>query len=383
MERALFTNKSSGQVVPITNRGRKDFAFIPDPLPVSIQMSDRLWSLLTEANGKVERLNGLGSALPSPSILLRPLQRREALTSNSLEGTVVTPEELLLFAIEKAEAPEKGESSQQTDWREVMNYDEALRLGSQRIAENCPLNCSLLCELHGLLLRGARGENKAPGTIRDSQVFVGVERRYIPPPPETVASALQNLEEYMASDVADCHPIIRAYIAHYQFEAIHPFKDGNGRLGRLWLSLTLHKWLAHSHPWLYMSEFFEKHRKDYIEKLFRVSTHGEWSEWIEFCLLGTRAQAEDSIARCHALSRLKAEYLTRVEGPRSREIIDMLFENPFIEMPTIQKKFGVSHPTARKYVEEFEKAVILFQMEGYKSPKSFVARKIFKIAYVD
>lgn len=383
MDIEQFTEFKTGKLVSINDRPRGRWAFVPDPLPPKFHMTDRLWALLNEASRKIEKLNGLGSALPSPSLLLRPLQRREALTSNSLEGTYVTPKELLLFETEKAEALDLTTPNPKlADWLEVTKYDAALQLGSKRMRENHPLNRELLCELHTILLDGVRGRDKSPGVVRKSQVHVGVEARYVPPPPEEVDAALDNWETYLASDDG-VDPVIRACIAHYQFEAIHPFMDGNGRLGRLWLSLTLQRWLSHSHAWLYMSEFFEKHRRDYIDRLFRVSTHGEWSEWIEFCLLGTRAQAEASILRCEALKDLKIRCMRSVQGPRSPQIIDQLFENPFVDVPRLMKSLGVSHPTARKDVEEFERAGILARVEGHERPKVYVALEVFNTTYRD
>ncbi len=381
-----FSEFKTGRLVPITNyRGYPDWAFIPQALPPAITMTNTLWSLLNEATRKVERLNGLGSGLPSPSLLLRPLQRREALTSNSLEGTFVSPRELLLFEVEKSATPTGADPAESTDarrgdWIEVANYDRALQRGSAELRSGRPLDIALLCELHSLLLRGARGRHKNPGIVRDSQVYVGVSGRYIPPPVSELDAALANWASYL-TETNDVDPLIRAYIAHYQFEAIHPFMDGNGRIGRLWLSLTLQRWLSHSQAWLYMSEFFEKHRKDYIERLFRISTHGEWAEWIEFCLIGTREQAETSIARCERLNALKADYLQRVKGGRSRDIIELLFDNPFIDAPRLTRLLGVSQPTARSDIMELEQAGILTHITETKSPRVFVAMNIFHTAY--
>lgn len=380
MDITKFAEFKTGRLVPITVGERQDYAFCPNPLPIPGTMDQRLWPLLAEANGKLSKLDGIGAALPSPSLLLRPLQRREALTSNSLEGTFVTPKELLLF---EAERPRRGNESRTADWIEVMNYDSALQRGCEKIASGCTLDRELLCDLHGILLAGVRGKDKSPGRFRDTQVFIGPDRRYIPPPPLEMKTAIEHFEAYLV--VTDnLHPLIRAYLAHYQFEAIHPFKDGNGRIGRLWLSLTLYKWLDLSRPWLYMSEFFEKHRRDYIDRLFAVSADGEWNEWLEFCLLGTIEQADSTIKRCDVLRKMKQDYQARAGhlGPRMNQLIESLFENPFIDVRVVRKRFAVTYPTARGDIDRLMNVGILEEIED-SHPKTFLAGDVFWAAYGD
>lgn len=383
MDLARFSEFKTGRIEPITVGERTDYAFCPNPLPVNGEIDESLWPLLSEASDKLNKLDGIGMALPSPSLLLRPLQRREALTSNSLEGTFVTPKELLLFEGERQRADKGDRASRVADWLEVLNYDEALQLGCQRISEGRALGHELLCELHGRLLMGARGREKSPGRLRDRQNYIGADRRYIPPPPSQMEAALLDWEEYLNAD-SKLHPLIRAYLAHYQFEAIHPFMDGNGRIGRLWLSLTIYKWMRLSRPWLYMSEFFEKNRRDYIERLFAISTHGEWHEWLTFCLLGTREQAERTIERCNVLRKMKHEYLALAGhlGPRMSPLVELLFENPFVDVAKVRKRFNVTYPTARKDVERLVDEGILEPVEN-SHPKQFISRGIFWAAYGD
>ena len=382
MDVAGFTELKAGGLRPITSGDRQEWAFVPAPLPVSLTMNDKLWALIAEANGRVNKLDGIASALPSPSLLLRPLQRREALTSNRLEGTFVTPKELLLFEAEMSQT-RRTSNGRDEAWREVFNCDVALRRGCERIAAGSPLDRTLLCELHGILLAGVRGREKTPGQVRDIQVFIGASHRYTPPPPGDLGGCLDNLEAYLTSP-DQLHPLVKAYVVHYQFEAIHPFTDGNGRAGRLWLSLTLYKWLQMSKPWLYMSEFFEKHRGEYIERLFRVSANGEWNNWLEFCLLGAIEQAGDSIKRCQNLGGLKSDYQRRFghESPRMPEIIERLFDNPFVDAPGLGRQFGVSYPTAKSDIDRLVNVGVLTETEK-SHPKTYLAREIFQAAYGD
>ena len=383
METARFSEFKTGRLVPITVGELTDYAFCPNPLSDTWTMNQSLWPLLSEASDKLSKLDGLGAALPSPSLLLRPLQRREALTSNSLEGTFVTPKELLLFEAESSRQNEDREP-RVADWMEVINYDSALQQGCRKIANGHALDRNLLCDLHQVLLAGARGRDKSPGVFRDTQVFIGADRRYIPPPPPEMATALDHWESYLAATASDLHPLIRAYVAHYQFEAIHPFKDGNGRIGRLWLSLTLYEWMKLNRPWLYMSEFFERNRRDYIDHLFAVSAGGEWDEWLEFCLLGTREQAERTIKRCDVLRQMKQDYQARAGhlGPRMNPIIESLFENPFVGVTGVQRRFDITYPTANSDIERLIAIGVLERIEKSR-PKRFIAKDIFWAAYGD
>ena len=382
MELTRFTEHKTGRVLPIRVGDRQDdWAFVPNPLPPSWTQHPRLWPLIVQAHSQIARLDGIGQNLVDARLLLRPLQRLEALSSNSLEGTFVTPTELLLFEAQKSDAAPAGQRRTE-DWREVLNYDRAIEHGCRLIEQGRELNAALFCELHAMLLAGGRGRDKRPGAFRNTQVYVGVDRRYIPPPADAVAACVADLEAYLgAGDALD--PLVRAYVAHYQFEAIHPFHDGNGRLGRLLLSLMIHKWMRLSQPFLYMSEFFDKNRKDYIEKLYRVSTHGEWDEWIEFCLLGTIEQADSSIRRCQELQALKARYQqdAGLTGRRMHTLIDRLFSAPIVTIAEIAEEFDVTYHTAQSDVERLVRAGILVQITNQR-PKAFVAREIFDIAYV-
>lgn len=381
MDILAFSEFKSGRLVPMSFHGKPDHAFIPNPLPPAVG-NDRFWPLLLEASKKLERLSVKGDQLPDVNLLLRPLQRREALTSNSLEGTFVTPQELLLFEARESGSP-KGEPGQRDDWREVFAYDQALRTGCEWIRSGQNIDVPFIQKLHLLLMNAsARGKEKNPGQFRTTQVVVGADRRYIPPPPDELRASHANLEAYMTTPPVELNPLLAAYIAHYQFEAIHPFQDGNGRIGRLILSLCIYKWLGLQSPCLYMSEFFEKHRKDYISHLFRISTHGEWDDWLEFCLKGTIEQATASIQRCDALESLRKRYeaLLGSIGGRAMLLLGELFKSPFITVGEVKEKFAITYRPAKTYLEKLTALGILIEMKN-QYPKTFMAKEIFDTAY--
>lgn len=372
-----FSEFKTGQLIPL--EGKKSWAFVPNPLPPKWEMSERLWLLIGEARQAVGDLNGSGNRLPNPPLLLRPLQRREALRSSSLEGTHATPKELLLFEKMRKKAG-ADESSDKNQWREVHNYYTVIRLGHQLAAKGHPFDRELFCRLHKALMKGVRGENKNPGEIRTQQVHVS---RFTPPPPSELSQCLSEFENYLAIET-DGDPLVRAFIAHYHFEAIHPFADGNGRIGRVILSLMITKWLGLSHPWLYLSEFFENNRSDYMNCLFRISTHGEWDEWIELCARATIEQAGLSIDRCTALENLKKEYRDKVSGenPRLHLIIELLFASPLLYVVEVRDKLKITYPTARDDMLKLKKLGVVSELED-EHPKMYSADRILEIAYDD
>lgn len=380
MDHTKFADYKTGRLVGIKVGGRhEDFAFIPNPLPERWAPSDKLWPIIAEARDIVGRLSGTGTVLPNPALLLRPLQRREAIKSNTIEGTFVTPQELLLFEA-GGEKPRES-SEKQKDWEEILHYEDTLLRGRDHVVAGGAIDRELMCSLHATLLAGERGKNKHPGVVRDTQVYVEAGGRYIPPPPDELDELIANLEWYLSSP-AGGDPLVRAYIGHYQFESIHPFRDGNGRIGRILLSLTLQKWLNHAHPWLYMSEFFEKHRKEYINRLFAVSAEGEWEEWVRFCLLGTIEHATAALARCSELANLKQEYEERVghASGRMNWIISRLFKNPIIEISELARELGIDYKTAKSDMAKLVDAAILEELKDFR-PRTYVAWKIFRAAY--
>lgn len=386
MDAAKFTDTKTGELVAIGAMdapGGKDWAFIPDPLPPKWAFATRLFPLLLEAEGKLRELNGIGRTLPNPSLLLYPLQRREALRSSSLEGTYATPVELLLYELDPKEP--KSESDEINAHREVSNYNKALAHGYRRMAvDNFPLSLRLVKELHEELLTGVRGRDKRPGEFRNAQVHIGSDRRYVPPPANRLDQCLNDFEKYLHRENKEFPALVQSYLVHYQFEAIHPFHDGNGRVGRALLSLTTQQWSELTLPWLYMSAYFERYKEEYIDNLFRVSTHGDWERWIEFCLRGTASQCRDAIRRCDLLNKLKNKFHAEADASshRAHKIIECMFEYPVFKTTDIMRWCGVSRPTAQSDIDGLVKTGIIKFLDGRK-PRHYYAPMIFTVAYSD
>ncbi|HTB80999.1 MAG TPA: Fic family protein [Opitutaceae bacterium] len=383
MNSALFGEHKTGQLVPIKVNTQDDFAFLPNPLPPTGWIfPNKLWPMLVKAKEALGTLNGSGKNLRDPQLLLSPLGRREAITSSALEGTYATPQELMLFELSPTKP--KSESDPANEWKEVYNYYDALKEGGKSLGEGMPFCLRMFKSLHEKLLGGTRHRYTSPGEFRKHQVAIGSDRRYIPPTVDHLDKCLADLEAYINAEHGDLDPLVRAYLAHYQFEAIHPFYDGNGRIGRVLLSLMVYKWCNFKCPWLYMSAYFERYKDEYISKMFKISTDGAWDDWLEFCLRGTIVQAEDAIRRCDALLVLKEDMEKRINDHggtvRSQRILNGLFSSPFVRVSSLARKLEVAYPTAQEDIDRLVKVGILSQIEGVR-PKSYAADEIFAIAY--
>jgi Fic family protein len=377
MDRDLFAANAPGQLIQL---GDHDWAFLPSPLPPPTwSFPNELWPILADAKQLIGELEGVGSVVPNPGLFLRPLTDREAIRSSSLEGTYATPTQLLLYELEPSDA--KSDSDPSNDYREVLNYRHAIEHG---MASSLPLSLRLFRELHDILLRGTRGRDKTPGEFRKVQVAIGATRRFVPPPPEAVTQCLNPLEQYIHAARSTFDPIVDCFLVHYQFETIHPFVDGNGRVGRLVLAIMLQQRCRLSKPWLYMSEFFERHRDEYVQRLFAVSTKGDWSSWIEFCLVGVREQARDTIKRCRRLLAVRQHHVERVNGvggaTRLHQILDGVFHTPFVRIADLTQKLKVSYPTAKADVDRLVQAGVLQELPGLY-PKTFFAPEVYNVAY--
>ncbi|MBI1899571.1 MAG: Fic family protein [Planctomycetia bacterium] len=380
MDSSLFTESAPGRLIRI-EQPKPDWAFVPNGLPPQWEFPADLWPLLAEAKEALGTLNGIGQTLPNPELLLRPLQNREALASSSIEGTYVTPQQLLLYELDPRE-PTSGED-RKADWLEVFNYGRALEQGCALLAD-LPICNGVIREMHKTLMRGVRGRDKTPGEFRQWQVQLGSRGRFIPPPPQEVGRLMDDLEKYIHSDDHRYDPLVRVFLVHYQFEAVHPFADGNGRVGRALLALMVYQWTGHAMPWLYMSAFYERFRDEYVEDLLRVSTVGAWRPWMEFCLRGTIAQALDSIRRCHTFNRLRTEFHKRIEShaptARSHSIVEGLFASPVVTIASLAARYDIAYHTARADVARLVAAGILAEIKD-EYPRSFYAPEVMKIAY--
>jgi Fic family protein len=379
MDNFKFGSLATGRLVAITIGG-PDWAFIPRPLPRDWSIPLNLWPLLASAKEELARLDGIGRTLPHPELLLRPLQSREAIRSSSLEGTYASAEELLLFEL----GPEErvGTPDRISDWIEVANYASAVRRGTELLA-TLPLSLRLIREMHEVLLTGVRGRDRAPGEFRRTQVHIGSDRRYVPPPPNELMPCLDDFEKFL-NEADDIDPLIRIFLAHYQFEAIHPFIDGNGRVGRALLSLCAYKWCGLSHPWLYVSPYFDRHKDEYIDSLFTVSVEGAWDRWLALCLRATIDVCRDAIQRCDRLRRLRQEYHAKADrtSGRMHALVEGLFSNPMVRVTETARRLNVTYPTAKSDIGKLVEQGILVELDRVY-PKAFYAPAIFNAAYAE
>jgi len=382
MDPKEFSSTSmTGRLVPVANvQPGVEAAFVPNPLPPEWKWPNELWTPLIEARKSLASLDGTGKHLPNPEILLNQLQSREAQLSSQLEGTITDPQQQVLFEADPRYPTSKSDPN--NAFQEVFNYRRALRLRLE--GENdLPLSLRLVRELHAVLMKGVRGSDQTPGEFRKIQNQIGWPARYVPPPPQNLDETLDAFEKYLHStDAFD--PLVKAFLVHYQFEAIHPFRDGNGRVGRLLLSLTIAEWCKLSSQWLYMSAFFEKRKKEYMDLLLNVSTQGGWEAWIRFCLEGVVLQSVDAEKRCDRLLKLHHDFHDRIKGGSVRlsKLVDGLFSSPVITVNQYKTHFGVSYPTARLDLKKLEQMGIVQQLEGMDLI-TYYCMPIYRITYED
>lgn len=378
MDPKQFTTHSPGKLLSIHTGWGKDYAYLPNPLPPSWTFPAELWPVLSEAKQQMGLLEGLGRTIPNPHILLRPLLRREAIRSSALEGTFASAKELLLFELDP-KTPESDDDPV-NERLEVDNYRKALQYGAE---SELPLCWRLVCELHSLLLTNVRGRDRAPGQFRKIQVGIG-GTRFIPPPPDQIIDPLNSLERYIHRNEGSYDPLVECFLVHYQFETIHPFIDGNGRVGRVLLTLMLQRTCGFSKPWLYLSEYLEANREAYMQLLFEVSTKGHWTEWVEFCLHGTLAQARETIIRCERILRLKDSYMRRLSeidgSTRLSTIVEKVFDSPFVQITHLARELGIHYQTAQADLEKLQQGKILIELSDIR-PRTFFAPEVFEVAY--
>lgn len=342
-------------------------AYVPDPLPPSFAWTVELVAELSDADRALGELAGLGRVLPNPHLLITPFIRREAVLSSQIEGTRASLSDLYAF-----EAVQLALFDQLSDVREVHNYVRALEYGLERMA-TLPLSLRLIRELHGLLMEGVRGERQAPGEFRLSQNWIGPpnctlkDAVFVPPPVPEMKEALGLLEKYLHAE-SGLPPLIRLGLIHYQFEAIHPFLDGNGRVGRLLTTLLLCAWGLLPQPLLYLSAYFEAYRQAYYDHLLAVSQSRAWEAWLRFFLRGVAEQSRDAVSRARLLQQLREEYRERFQGVRAAagllQVIDLLLARPILSISQAAKALGVSHQSAGRYVEALQAAGILREITG-------------------
>lgn len=354
-------------------------AYVPDPLPPPIAWDEALAARLSRADRAVGRLAGEGRRLPNPHLLIRPFVRREAVLSSRIEGTQATLGELL--AAEAGAAVERSPA----DLREVGNYVVALEYGVERL-RGLPLSLRLVRELHERLLRGVRGNVATPGEFRRSQNWIGptgcllANATFIPPPPDRLMECLGAWERFLHDEALP--PLAHAALAHSQFEAIHPFLDGNGRVGRLLITLLLVAKGVLPSPLLYLSAFFEATREEYYARLLGVTERGEWEAWLAYFLLGVATQAEDALGRIQRIDELLKDWREQLVKAPSRlpeKAIDLFAENPFWTVNGMAARLDVAFTTAQRAIGRLESAGIVARTGDAKRNRVYCAHAILEI----
>lgn len=335
--------------------------------------------ILSEADRAVGELAGEGRRLPNPHLLIRPFLRREAVLSSRIEGTQATLGELL--AVEAGSVVERSPD----DLREVANYVTALEYGIERL-NTLPLSLRLIRELHRRLMDGVRGNQVTPGEFRRSQNWIGPagckieDASHVPPPPHEIEACMGTLEVFL-HDIS-LPPLVQIGLAHYQFEAIHPFLDGNGRVGRLLITLFLIERKVLPSPLLYLSAYFEATRREYYQLLRGITRRGEWEVWLEYFLRGVTRQAEDALRRAREINEQLATWKHSVSGTPSKApgaLVDLLAENPYWNTRGVASRLEVAFTTAQRAITRLEEAGIIEEVSGNKRDRVFCAKAILDI----
>lgn len=357
-------------------------------LPASIDYS-ALVEGLRNAHVALARLDETLRHIKNPGLLERTFLTREAVLSSQIEGTQATLEEVF-----KKEAEEgkkiKEEGTKSRDIMEILNYRRALRTGTKIIDEEKPLAENNVKELHRLLLQSVRGKTRGPGEFRREQVYIAPpgtpisEARYIPPEAFRVPELYSNFDRYLNTPEAEKDPLVQIAVAHYQFEAIHPFKDGNGRVGRLLIPLFLYKRKIISRPLMYISQYFEEHRRDYYDLLNNVSYKDEWTPWIRFFLNGLHEQAQDATRLANKILELREEHRQHLMEFNSRyafSLLDAIFARPIFTTTMIRADTGIKNPqTLLDLIQKFVKAGILKDISPHrKRNKTYVFEGLIKL----
>jgi Fic family protein len=375
------TDFSKGKSGTVVKAPQGYWAFVPSPLPPELALSWELVERNSRADRALSELAGVTRTLPNPHLLVGPFARREAVLSSRIEGTHASLSDLFYF-----EAATDIEN-RVPDVREVSNYVQALEYGLTR-RQQLPLSLRLIREIHEKLMSGVRGGTQDPGHFRRTQNWIGspgctlMDAAYVPPPVEEMRGCLDALEKFLHA--GHRFPLLmRLALVHYQFEAIHPFLDGNGRMGRLLLTLMLCAENAIPGPVLYLSAFFERYRDEYYTRLLRVSRHGEWSQWIEYFLKAVETQSREAMSKSHRLLDLHGRYRDSVQTARSSalvsRLVDLLLESPVVTAPFLSRRFSITPRAAQQNIDKLIGAGILEETTGRRRNRVYAAREILSV----
>lgn len=383
-----FNNSTVGTLVAIRgfdprfDEHYEHWAFVPHPLPEEVTLHARTWALVSEAMLAIGRLDQAGRQIPDPALLRRPTLRREAQSTSALEGTYAPLSEVL-----EVDPDDPGRRS--PELVEVLNYVRAAEHAYTAVTDR-PLSLQLLLELHQILVSGTHSDGPDTGRIRSRQAVIGAasgsvrDARFVPPPPgPDLEAALRQWVDWLNGAHPALPPPVSAALAHYQFETLHPFNDGNGRIGRLVVVVQLMLSGAIREPLLNVSPWFEARRGDYQDELQRVSETGDWDHWVRFFVTGLRDQAADATRRIDELVALhaRARELCRMNNVRgtARDVAEGLIARPIITPTWVQRHYGVSYPAANSAVARLAQLGLVREITGGTYGRVFAADEILRI----
>jgi Fic family protein len=377
-----MSTRSTGRYERTTLAGEEVAAFVPAPLPPAdtvLLLDSAFADRLRAAEQALTRLELAGEMVPSLDWFIHAFVRKEAVLSSQIEGTQATLVDLLTFEADDGATPN-------ADVEEVCNYLEALAYARGQLSDprGLPLSIRLLNETHQRLMRGVRGADKLPGEVRRSQNWIGGTRPgnavYVPPPPHALAEVLSAFEKYMHDEDTTLPPLVRAGLLHVQFETIHPYLDGNGRIGRLLVTLLLEHWKVLAKPLLYLSLFFKRHRDDYYRRLSAVRVDGDWEGWTDFFLAGVATIADEGVASARDLFALvTADRGSVLQNDTTSAAAVRLFEllprHPLVNVASVMKLLETSKPTAARAIDSLEAAGVLIETTGKKRDRWYAYQR--------
>lgn len=357
-------------------------SFLPEKINHHWIIDDPLTQkLLSEADIKLGELNAFSQLIPNVDLFIKMHIRKEATTSSKIEGTQTNMEE----ALQKAEdiAPAKRD-----DWQEVQNYVEAINTAIEEL-KNLPVSNRLILMLHKILMQGVRGDKKTPGEYRQSQNWIGGssinDAVFMPPHHENIAGLMHDVELFIHNDQIPVPDLLKAAIIHYQFETIHPFLDGNGRIGRLLIALYLVSKQKLLKPSLYLSDFFEKNKSHYYNNLTMVREKNDLNQWLKFFLEGVRQTAQNSIDTFKKIIELKQvneiQKITRLgkKTKTAQQFLNFLYSQPVVDLNEVSRQLSINKSTANRLIDDFEKLEILQEISGFKRNRIFVFQEYLNL----
>ncbi len=361
-------------------------SFIPNELPPKIIYDESMAALISEASLQLGNLSGMGKLVPNPRLFIRPYLRREAVSSSKIEGTQASILDVFRF---EAGGMAGGKEAREKRVAEVVNYVDALDECLRDVKKGAQINLQMIKKAHKILMQDVRGQELQPGEFRKAQNWIGVEgtkiedATYVPPPPEHLSELLVGLEKFIQNPPGRISVLVQCAMLHYLFEAIHPFNDGNGRIGRLLIPVLLAQRGLLDQPLLYLSAYIERNKTEYYSLLLNVSQKSMWLEWIKFFLHGVIQQASAAVHNIQQLMMLKGAYDQKLMSKKASgsvtRLVDYLFSNPIITIPSAAAHLQISYPPAKNAVEYLKEIGILVEQGEKARGRMFVGHEIMAI----